>query len=51
MGNNNAGSIVYRHKIAQDKIDEAIDSDKEPLGEEIPKPIILPDGTREWVFN
>jgi len=47
MGSNNAGSIIYRHKIAQDKIDEAID--KEPL--EIPKPIILPDGTKQWVFK
>ena len=51
MNKNHAGAIVHTYIIKQNKLDAEIDRklDKEPFG--VPKPRIMANGRREWVFK
>ena len=49
MSNSRAGAIIYRHKLAQEKIDAALDRKYEPYN--IPKPVILANCVKQWTFQ
>ena len=47
----NPGAVVYNWRIAQEKLDEALDKKDENFEETIQKPKILPTGEKVWDFK